>query len=156
MHRFVIAHSISPQHIISCIHYIVFPHSFHTHDIIDIDECLAGLSTCGHNSICMNTIGSYSCHCNKGFTTHNISFGCHAMQNFCPDGTICDKNAVCKHVGGLRVRFNCHIALFNCIHLKRLSLFIKCSSNARVKSALAAMVQCALRIATWTDGQITV
>lgn len=68
----------------------------------DIDECTLGLSDCGHNSICTNTIGSFSCDCNKGYI-HNITMGCHAMPNMCPDGILCDKNSVCKHVGGLRV-----------------------------------------------------
>lgn len=68
----------------------------------DIDECTMGLSNCGQSSICLNTIGSFSCHCAKGFI-HNISSGCHSMPNFCSDGIICDKNAICKHIGGLRV-----------------------------------------------------
>lgn len=29
----------------------------------------------------------------------------HALINACPDGVICDRNAVCKHIGGLRVSF---------------------------------------------------
>lgn len=70
----------------------------------DIDECTLGLSDCGHNSICMNSIGSFTCHCNTGYVL-NITTGCHAMPNICPDGIICDKNAVCKHVGGLHVSF---------------------------------------------------
>lgn len=68
----------------------------------DVDECALDLSNCGRNSVCVNTIGSFACECNNGFV-HNISSGCHAMPNICPDGIVCDKNAVCKHVGGMRV-----------------------------------------------------
>lgn len=75
-----------------------------THTPTDIDECTLGLSNCGHNSICTNTIGSFECDCNKGYVHNSTATGCHAMPNMCPDGIICDKNAVCKHVGGLRVR----------------------------------------------------
>lgn len=97
--------------------------------VTDIDECRLGLANCGYNSFCENTIGSFSCHCNKGtkfrwligpclsgvftltqyfflgfFKANNISSDCDPMPNICPDGIICDKNAFCKHVGGLRVR----------------------------------------------------
>ena len=35
-------------------------------NVTDIDECRLGLANCGYNSFCENTIGSFSCHCNKG------------------------------------------------------------------------------------------
>lgn len=84
---------------------IKLKYSFDKTLYLDIDECALGVS-CGYNSICVNSIGSFSCHCNKGFTSHNLSSGCHAIQNICPDGIICDKNAACKHVGGLHVSFS--------------------------------------------------
>lgn len=39
--------------------------------IVDVDECTLGLSNCGLNAFCENSIGSFSCHCNKGI---NIEF----------------------------------------------------------------------------------
>lgn len=35
-------------------------------NVTDIDECRLGLANCGYNSFCENTIGSFSCHCDKG------------------------------------------------------------------------------------------
>lgn len=41
---------------------------------IDEDECLKKLEYCGKNATCHNTIGSYFCLCEKGFTpTHNFT-----------------------------------------------------------------------------------
>lgn len=47
-------------------------------------------------------MGSFACHCNTGFH-HNATHGCHAIAGMCPDGTMCDKNAQCKHSEGLKV-----------------------------------------------------
>lgn len=33
----------------------------------DIDECNTGQASCGDNSDCTNTVGSYSCSCKTGF-----------------------------------------------------------------------------------------
>lgn len=68
----------------------------------DVDECALGMSNCGYNSICINSIGSFTCHCNKGFIL-NITSGCNAIPGMCPDGTVCDKNAVCRHLGASEV-----------------------------------------------------
>lgn len=68
----------------------------------DIDECEVGLSNCGYNSICINTIGSFTCQCKNGFI-YNITTGCDALPGTCADGTICDVNAVCKHAEGSQV-----------------------------------------------------
>ncbi len=35
---------------------------------IDIDECADGTGICGENEHCNNTIGSYTCICNAGFS----------------------------------------------------------------------------------------
>lgn len=37
------------------------------HGKIDIDECLSK-DSCGPNSICSNTMGSFSCQCEPGYT----------------------------------------------------------------------------------------
>jgi len=37
-------------------------------DIIDLNECESGQHSCnGYTSICLNTVGSYKCHCLSGF-----------------------------------------------------------------------------------------
>ena len=36
--------------------------------LIDIDECKLGSATCSADGSCTNTVGSYSCQCNKGFS----------------------------------------------------------------------------------------
>ena len=36
--------------------------------VVDIPECERGLDGCDSNSTCANTIGSYLCSCNSGFT----------------------------------------------------------------------------------------
>lgn len=72
-----------------------------------------GIANCGHNSDCLNTIGSFVCSCNRGFHRNVSSYGCQPAVGMCPDGTFCDKNAVCKHAKGLRVRIFCNEFLFN-------------------------------------------
>ena len=44
---------------------------------IDIDECILGLDACHANSTCYNTIGSYICVCDTGFT--GDGFNCSGM-----------------------------------------------------------------------------
>ena len=43
--------------------------------LTDIDECLSNIPPCSPNGGCYNTMGSYSCSCNSGYTgngTHCI------------------------------------------------------------------------------------
>lgn len=39
----------------------------------------------------------------------NITSGCNAIPGMCPDGTLCDKNAICKHSEGSQFRCVCRI-----------------------------------------------
>ena len=41
--------------------------------IIDIDECQLNLHTCDANAGCSNTIGSFNCQCNLGFTGNGFA-----------------------------------------------------------------------------------
>ena len=35
---------------------------------LDLDECTTGSHSCDVNSVCQNTLGSYKCSCNAGYT----------------------------------------------------------------------------------------
>lgn len=37
-------------------------------NLIDIDECQLGIHECDPNSVCVDTIGSYNCSCNYGYS----------------------------------------------------------------------------------------
>ena len=39
---------------------------------VDVDECAHGLDNCGNNSQCINTVGSFSCRCNHGYTGNGV------------------------------------------------------------------------------------
>lgn len=75
-------------------------HTFRQQQCDDIDECREGIARCGSNSHCVNTEGSYECTCPRGYT--RSASGCSQVPGMCPDGTICDKNAACQHIGGNR------------------------------------------------------
>lgn len=78
-------------------------HTFQRQRCDDVDECREGIARCGTNSNCVNTDGSYECTCSRGFT-RNATIGCVQVPGMCPDGTICDRSAVCQHAGGNRFR----------------------------------------------------
>ena len=40
---------------------------------MDIDECT--LQNCGSNSICINTVGNFTCECNTGFQLNEVRIG---------------------------------------------------------------------------------
>lgn len=89
----------------------------------DIDECTLGIADCGINSDCLNTVGSYVCSCNRGFH-RNITYGCQPAIGMCPDGTFCDKNAVCKHAEGLTVISSHSSGSHLVLAIKNLNLFL--------------------------------
>ncbi|CAB4013640.1 deleted in malignant brain tumors 1 -like, partial [Paramuricea clavata] len=39
----------------------------------DVDECSRGLDTCRSNSQCVNTIGTFLCNCNPGYTGYGVN-----------------------------------------------------------------------------------
>lgn len=82
--------------------------SFQRQRCDDIDECREGIARCGTNSHCVNTEGSYECSCSRGYA-RNSTFGCTQIPGMCPDGSVCDRNAVCQHAGGNRYRCKCKV-----------------------------------------------
>ena len=83
-------------------------HTFQRQTCNDIDECREGTARCATNSQCVNTEGSYDCMCSRGFS-RNSTYGCLPVAGMCLDGTICDKNAVCKHSGSNTYRCKCKV-----------------------------------------------
>ena len=48
----------------------------------DIDECSENTDNC--SQICTNTIGSYQCSCNDGYTRDSDGHTCNGEYNYCP------------------------------------------------------------------------
>jgi thrombospondin 2/3/4/5 len=82
----------------------IVDHTFERQQCEDIDECLDGSAQCGNFALCHNTYGSYECMCPKGYLKSNSTNDCYLPVGACPDGTMCDKNAVCRYLNG---RFTC-------------------------------------------------
>ena len=47
--------------------------------IVDINECKREIPPCDENATCANTIGSYTCTCNDGFTGEGSNGTCEGM-----------------------------------------------------------------------------
>ncbi|XP_043940493.1 adhesion G protein-coupled receptor E1-like [Protopterus annectens] len=74
----------------------------------DIDECLQVKDICGDHSICNNTIGSYSCACQPGFTsrtftqhfTNASNSKCDDIDECQQDKDICGDHSICNNTIG--------------------------------------------------------
>ena len=47
--------------------------------VADVDECGAAFSPCRWWAVCVNTLGSYSCHCRKGYGGKQCDVGKHSV-----------------------------------------------------------------------------
>ena len=65
-------------HIIYIFNYIIF----HIGSFIDINECNSNNGGCEHS--CMNTLGSYYCTCNSGYSLDSNEFNCTGKDSFKP------------------------------------------------------------------------
>ena len=72
----------------------------------DIDECLQDPSRCGPNSVCTNTLGSYSCGCIVGFHPNPEDSWKHG--NFS-----CQSNNLLTYLGNRICVFLCRILTFS-------------------------------------------
>ncbi|XP_043088233.1 adhesion G protein-coupled receptor E5 [Puntigrus tetrazona] len=76
---------------------------------IDDDECESIPDICGKHATCFNTIGSYFCQCDKGFTpTHNFtqddSINCQDINECVNTSAACGPNTKCANYEG---GYNC-------------------------------------------------
>ncbi|XP_026843158.1 cartilage oligomeric matrix protein-like, partial [Drosophila persimilis] len=77
---------------------------------LDTDECQSGYFSCPLHATCINEIGSYRCQCNDGFVT-NGTYSCldRSSVSVCPDGRICDRNAVCVYSDSVHYQCRCTV-----------------------------------------------
>ncbi|KAJ1366417.1 hypothetical protein KIN20_027073 [Parelaphostrongylus tenuis] len=60
----------------------------------DVDECAAGIVSCGSNAECVNTIGAYECRCRKGYSGDGKL--CSLVERcYSRFGRSCSTNASC-------------------------------------------------------------
>ncbi|XP_073252207.1 uncharacterized protein [Porites lutea] len=64
----------------------------------DLDECTTGSHSCDVNSVCQNTVGSYKCSCNAGYTGDGKP--CKDIDECSTNSHSCDVNAVCSNTVG--------------------------------------------------------
>ncbi|XP_068748139.1 uncharacterized protein [Montipora capricornis] len=63
-----------------------------------IDDCLINASDCDGHATCVNTVGSFSCLCNHGFSGNGTS--CSDIDECFTNAHNCDENATCTNTEG--------------------------------------------------------
>jgi hypothetical protein len=70
----------------------------------EIDECSTavgtGLTYCGPNTDCTNTVGSFSCACSTGYQTHYAYAGCSDIDECKSNTHLCLTNTDCTNTDG--------------------------------------------------------
>ncbi|XP_068679872.1 adhesion G protein-coupled receptor L4-like isoform X2 [Montipora foliosa] len=64
----------------------------------DIDDCLTNASNCDQHATCVDTVGSFSCLCNHGFSGNGTS--CSDIDECFRNAHNCDENATCTNTQG--------------------------------------------------------
>ena len=64
----------------------------------DINECESNNGGCDVNATCTDTVGSFTCACNDGFTGHGTA--CSNDNECTDDSHNCDPNATCTDTVG--------------------------------------------------------
>ena len=81
-----------------CLHFLCDNYTFVIYrHAADIPECVRGLDDCDMNATCINTVGSYDCMCNTGFT--GSGFTCTGMYQT----LICDNYAFTVQIATLAI-----------------------------------------------------
>ncbi|CAH3179090.1 unnamed protein product [Porites evermanni] len=92
-----------------CVHTLGAKHGYTWNDVPchncynytcfkDLDECTTGSHSCDVNSVCQNTVGSYTCPCNVGYTGDGKP--CNDIDECSTNSHSCDANAVCNNTVG--------------------------------------------------------
>ncbi|CAK8671672.1 unnamed protein product [Clavelina lepadiformis] len=81
----------------SCLNKILNKHLI-CYNLIDVDECLSGLHNCDDNAKCTNTIGTFQCSCNNGFTGNGRI--CSNVNECEMDVHNCHQAAICTDAEG--------------------------------------------------------
>ncbi|XP_071795600.1 uncharacterized protein [Asterias amurensis] len=67
---------------------------------IDVDECNLQSDDCSPDAVCNNTVGSYECICNPGYTDDNGDGRVCSDINECNGVNSCDSNSECFNTDG--------------------------------------------------------
>ncbi|CAH3176026.1 unnamed protein product [Porites lobata] len=92
-----------------CVHTLGAKHGYAWNDVPchncynytcfkDLDECTTGSDSCDVNSVCQNTVGSYTCSCNAGYTGDGKP--CNDIDECSTNSHSCGANAVCSNTAG--------------------------------------------------------
>ena len=87
---------------------------------LDLDECTTGSHSCDVNSVCQNTVGSYKCSCNAGYTGDGKS--CNGIYDTVdpPFATTSPKRPISRHGATHIVTLKLHT--INCFSKRRPTL----------------------------------
>ena len=87
---------------------------------LDLDECTTGSHSCDVNSVCQNTVGSYKCSCNAGYTGDGKP--CNGIWDTVdpPCATTSPKLPICRHRATSNVTLK--LRTINCFSQRRPTL----------------------------------
>ncbi|XP_072017426.1 lactadherin-like [Amphiura filiformis] len=84
--------------------------AYFIHLCTDVDECTLGTDNCGANAVCTNTVGSFTCDCNVGYSGDGLCTVCVdnlGMTNSdIPDANIHASSEYSSSYGATKGRLN--------------------------------------------------